>query len=72
MSDSIQVRIAGVGIDQTLTVPAGSTLDVAIGDSDASAANLQARVNGESVDPSSYELTEDTTAVLVPPAVKLG
>lgn len=71
----VQVRIVGVGIEQTLTVPAGSTLEATIGEAQDladSTRELQARVNGEAVNAAEYVPNDGDTVVLVPPSVKLG
>ena len=68
----MKVRIVGVGFSHELDLPDDASLAVAIGEANIDAGNLTARVNGETVQPQDYELSEGDTVVLSPPDVKLG
>lgn len=74
MSELVSVRIVGVGVNKTVTIEDNSPVAAAIQEArlDAANGNLQVKVNGESVDPTSFVPSDGDTVVVVPPQVKLG
>lgn len=68
----MQLRIAGVGFSHELEFNEGDTLGIVLGEANIEAANLVARVNGETVDLADTPALDGQTVVLAPPDVKLG